>query len=144
MNNLYCLVSIKGKVKMRKTAIVLNAKSNIGESMVSLFLKLGWNVLATMVNPSFEDVDRSEKNLLVLKSDIKNSDDITNLVNVAIEEFDDINLILNVDNIDSEIDNCSHDIPRNEFKMNIKKVEDRIMEIIKNQSLQVVEIVSGK
>jgi NAD(P)-dependent dehydrogenase (short-subunit alcohol dehydrogenase family) len=78
---------------MTKTILITGCSSGFGKATVELFLKQGWNVIATMRSPSstFGDSDR----LLVTRMDVTDPDSISRAIGSGIERFGRIDAVVN-------------------------------------------------
>ena len=80
---------------MSKTILITGASSGIGKATAKLFQEKGWNVVATMRTPEKEAELTALDNVLVTRLDVLDSDSITNAVELGIEKFGKINVLLN-------------------------------------------------
>ena len=80
---------------MTKTILITGASSGIGRSTAKLFQDKGWNVIATMRTPENERELNSLENVLVARLDVLDSTSITDAVNLGIEQFGRIDVLLN-------------------------------------------------
>jgi NAD(P)-dependent dehydrogenase (short-subunit alcohol dehydrogenase family) len=80
---------------MTKTVLITGASTGIGRSCALLFHRQGWNVVATMRNPSqvadFNDLD----NVLCLPLDVTQTATINSAIAAAIERFGAIDAVVN-------------------------------------------------
>lgn len=69
---------------MQKTIFITGASSGLGKATAALFQSKGWNVIATMRNPEKETVLTKLDNVKVLKLDVTDSKEISNVINKTI------------------------------------------------------------
>jgi NAD(P)-dependent dehydrogenase (short-subunit alcohol dehydrogenase family) len=77
---------------MAKTVFITGSSSGFGKDTADQFLKMGWNVVATMRNPEGEG---KQENLLITKLDVTKPKTIEDSVNLAIERFGSIDVLIN-------------------------------------------------
>lgn len=80
---------------MNKTILITGASSGIGKATAKLFHEKGWNIVATMRTPAKEAELTSLDNVLVTRLDVLDSDSITKSVQLGIEKFGKIDVLLN-------------------------------------------------
>ncbi len=80
---------------MSKTILITGASSGIGKATAKLFQSKGWNVVATMRTPEKETELTSLENVLVTKLDVLDRKSITESVQLGIEKFGKIDVLLN-------------------------------------------------
>lgn len=80
---------------MSKTILITGASSGIGKSVAKKFQKEGWNVIATMRTPEKETELNLLDNILVSKLDVQNIDTIESSIQLGIEKFEKIDVVLN-------------------------------------------------
>jgi len=78
-----------------KTVFITGASSGIGKETAKLFQAKGWNVIATMRNPSTETELNKLKNVLVLKCDVTERGDVKNSIKTGIQTFGNIDVFVN-------------------------------------------------
>jgi NAD(P)-dependent dehydrogenase (short-subunit alcohol dehydrogenase family) len=78
---------------MTKTVLITGCSSGFGEAAARLFANNGWNVIATMRNPS--EGFREYSNVLVTKLDVQDNETIKAAVNLGITRFEKIDVIIN-------------------------------------------------
>jgi len=78
-----------------KTIFITGASSGIGKDTAKLFHSKGWNVIATMRNPENETELTKLKNVKVLKCDVTNSTGIKNAIQIGIQTFGKIDVVVN-------------------------------------------------
>ncbi len=78
---------------MTKTVLITGCSSGFGKAAVRLFANNGWNVIATMRNPS--EGFREYSNVLVTKLDVQDSETIKAAVNLGITRFAKIDVVIN-------------------------------------------------
>ncbi len=79
----------------QKTVLITGASSGIGYATAQLFQKKGWNVVATMRNPSDASGLASLPGVLVLRLDVNDRDSIYSAIEGAIEKFGAIDVLVN-------------------------------------------------
>ena len=80
---------------MSQTIFITGASSGIGKATAELFAERGWNVVATMRNPSDGSELASRDNVLVSRLDLLDADSIRAAVDAALERFGGIDVLLN-------------------------------------------------
>ncbi|MDJ0675246.1 MAG: SDR family oxidoreductase [Calothrix sp. MO_167.B42] len=80
---------------MSKTILITGASSGIGKATAKLFQSKGWNVVATMRTPEKETELTALENILVSRLDVLDRDSITKSVQLGIEKFGKIDVLLN-------------------------------------------------
>lgn len=80
---------------MSKTILITGASSGIGKATAKLFQEKGWNVVATMRTPEKEAELTTLDNVLVTRLDVLDQDSITKAVELGIEKFGKIDVLVN-------------------------------------------------
>jgi short-subunit dehydrogenase len=80
---------------MKKTVLITGASSGFGKASAKFFQSQGWNVIAAMRSPEREEELTNDENLLLLKLDVTDSDNIKNAVKKGIEKFNTIDVLIN-------------------------------------------------
>ena len=80
---------------MNKTILITGASSGIGKDTARLFQSKGWNVVATMRNPSQETELTKLSNVLVTQLDVTDLESIQSAVSEGIRRFGGIDVLLN-------------------------------------------------
>ncbi|NEO18405.1 MULTISPECIES: SDR family oxidoreductase [unclassified Moorena] len=80
---------------MSKTILITGASSGIGKATAKLFQEKGWNVVATMRTPEKETELTTLDNVLVTRLDVLDQDSITKAVELGIEKFGKIDVLVN-------------------------------------------------
>ncbi|MGL4631973.1 MAG: SDR family oxidoreductase [Leadbetterella sp.] len=80
---------------MKKTVLITGTSSGIGKSTVQYFSENGWNVAATMRNPSKETELQKLPNVKLYALDVTNDDTIKAAIDGAIKDFGSIDAIVN-------------------------------------------------
>lgn len=78
-----------------KTVFITGASTGIGRETAKLFQKKGWNVIATMRNPSAEKELLNLNNVKVLQCDITDLDSIKNSIEESVAAFKSIDVLVN-------------------------------------------------
>src|SRR6056297_931873 len=78
-----------------QTILVTGASSGIGKATAKHFQSKGWNVIATMRNPSGETDLNGLENVLVTRLDVTNGASIRDAVDEGIAHFGKIDVLLN-------------------------------------------------
>ena len=92
-----------GEEKMnKKTVLITGASSGLGSSLVKKYTSNNYNVIMTYLthekeakNIKKELEDKYDTNILAIKCDLSNEDDINNLYNESIKEFKTIDILIN-------------------------------------------------
>ena len=80
---------------MSNTILITGSSSGIGKTTAKYFQEKGWNVVATMRTPE-KDTELSElDNVLVTRLDVQDPDSIARAVQLGIETFGKIDVLLN-------------------------------------------------
>lgn len=80
---------------MPKTILITGCSSGFGKLSAKLFADKGWNVIATMRNPSKDKELKKEPNIFVTKLDVTDSKTIKKAVKLSIDKFGKIDVLLN-------------------------------------------------
>ncbi|MBL8642642.1 MAG: SDR family oxidoreductase [Rhodospirillaceae bacterium] len=80
---------------MTKTVLITGASSGYGKATAELFLKRGWNVVATMRQPKPEAFAQHDKRLKLLPLDVTNSASIEAAIAEAVTVFGRIDALVN-------------------------------------------------
>ncbi|NVN94696.1 MAG: SDR family oxidoreductase [Bacteroidetes bacterium] len=80
---------------MQKTVLITGSSSGIGKASVKYFAQKGWNVAATMRDPSKEKELNTLENVKLFTLDVTNSESIQKAIADAIECFGGIDVIIN-------------------------------------------------
>ena len=80
---------------MPKTILIARSSSGIGKVTAKLFHEKGWNVIATMRTPGKEHELTVLKNVLVARLDVQDHTSIHDAVQLGIERFGKIDVLLN-------------------------------------------------
>lgn len=80
---------------MSQTIFITGSSTGIGRATAKHFQSLGWNVVATMRNPSAETELTQLPNVLVTRLDVQDAASITEAVDAAITRFGRIDVLLN-------------------------------------------------
>ena len=78
-------IYIKKIKKMDKTIFITGASSGLGKTTAKLFAANGWTVIATMRNPEKETELTELPNMHLLKLDINNTTQITQVASEAVK-----------------------------------------------------------
>jgi NAD(P)-dependent dehydrogenase (short-subunit alcohol dehydrogenase family) len=80
---------------MSKTILITGASSGIGRATALLFADKGWNIIATMRDPSAgSDLARSGQ-VIVLRLDVQDRDTIATAIQTGVSQFGRIDLLVN-------------------------------------------------
>ena len=80
---------------MSQTILITGASSGIGKTTARHFQSKGWNVIATMRNPAKENELTTLDNVHVVRLDVQDAESITTAVKEGIEQFGQIDVLLN-------------------------------------------------
>lgn len=80
---------------MQKTVLITGSSSGIGKASVKYFAQKGWNVAATMRDPSKEKELNTLENVKLFTLDVTNSESIQKAIAGAFECFGGIDVIVN-------------------------------------------------
>ncbi|MFM1793260.1 MAG: hypothetical protein RLZZ252_1614 [Bacteroidota bacterium] len=80
---------------MKQTLLITGCSSGIGKETAKLFQQKGWNVIATMRNPDLETELTKLNNVLVTKLDVLDLETIDSSIQVGIEKFGKIDVLVN-------------------------------------------------
>src|SRR5262249_32448458 len=84
-----------GEDEMNKTILITGASSGIGKATAKYFQERGWNVVATMRNPTNEQELTGLPNVLVTWLDVQDPTSIRSAVEAGIARFGTIDVLLN-------------------------------------------------
>ena len=97
-----------------KVAIVTGGSRGIGFAVAKLFSEAGAKVVITSKNSEKLNDAASKLDCLAVKADVRNSDDVKNVIKQAVEKFGRIDILINNAGIFPKISKL-HDIPENEW-----------------------------
>ena len=80
---------------MTQTILITGASSGIGKATARYFQSQGWNVIATMRSPEKEQELNQRERVLVTRLDVTDPVSIESAVNLGIERFGQIDVLLN-------------------------------------------------
>ncbi len=80
---------------MPNTILITGSSSGIGKATAKYFQEEGWNVVATMRTPEKDTEFSGLENVLVPRLDVQDSDSISGAVQLGIETFGRIDVLLN-------------------------------------------------
>ena len=80
---------------MKKTILITGASSGIGKATALYFQAQGWNVVATMRNPDSAVELKQLDQVLVVPMDVLDLDSIDQAINLGINHFGTIDVLLN-------------------------------------------------
>ena len=78
-----------------KAVLITGASSGIGKATAKYFQAKGWNVIATMRTPEKEDELTKLENMLVTRLDVTDLESISTAIEVGIERFGKIDVLVN-------------------------------------------------
>ena len=78
-----------------KAVLITGASSGIGKATAKYFQAKGWNVIATMRTPEKEDELTKLENVLVTRLDVTDLESISTAIEVGIERFGKIDVLVN-------------------------------------------------
>lgn len=88
-------VKFMSKNFSRKTVLITGASSGIGLATALNFQKQGWNVSATMRNPSAQNTLASLPNVICPQLDVTQPDTITHAIETTLDHFGKIDVLVN-------------------------------------------------
>lgn len=132
---------------MPKTVLITGCSSGFGEASACLFADKGWNVIATMRNPT--NACDEYPNVLVTRLDVQDRESIKSAVAASIARFGQIDVVLN--NAGYGLSGVFEGTPRekiqDQFDVNVFGVMDVIRETLphfrKNRSGLYINVSSG-
>jgi NAD(P)-dependent dehydrogenase (short-subunit alcohol dehydrogenase family) len=80
---------------MNKTILITGSSSGIGKASTKLFAEEGWNVIATMRNPTDSHEFINNSNVLVTHLDVQDFNSIKEAVATGVSKFGGIDVLLN-------------------------------------------------
>lgn len=80
---------------MKKVIFITGASSGLGKATSLFFAGQGWHVIATMRNPERESELTDNPNIFVTRLDVQESDSIATAIQLGIEKFGHIDVLLN-------------------------------------------------
>lgn len=80
---------------MSKTVLITGSSTGIGKATAKYFAEKGWNVVATMRTPEKEEELLGLDNVLVTRLDVQDLDSIDSAINLGIEKFGKIDVVVN-------------------------------------------------
>lgn len=80
---------------MSKTVLITGASSGLGRAAAKLFQRKGWNVVATMRNPSRESELNTLDRVLVTRLDVEDASSIAPAIATGVAEFGGIDALVN-------------------------------------------------
>lgn len=80
---------------MKKTIVITGASSGIGRATAMYFAEKGWNVAATMRNPSKETELQKHSSIKLFSLDVTNDDSIQQAVDGILKEFNRVDVVVN-------------------------------------------------
>ncbi|WP_234122445.1 SDR family oxidoreductase [Clostridium hydrogenum] len=78
-----------------KTVFITGTSSGIGRETAKLFSNNGWNVIATMRKPEIETELNKNKNIKILRCDVKETESIKQAIKEGIDYFGKIDVLIN-------------------------------------------------
>jgi NAD(P)-dependent dehydrogenase (short-subunit alcohol dehydrogenase family) len=80
---------------MKKTVLITGASSGIGKDTATLFAQRGWNVVATLRDPSAHDEWAGQDHVLVTRLDVQDATSIHSAIAAGIARFGRIDALVN-------------------------------------------------
>ncbi|WP_075291992.1 SDR family oxidoreductase [Pararhizobium arenae] len=115
---------------MTKTVLITGCSSGFGEAAVRLFAAKGWNVIATMRNPT--DGNEQLPNVLVTRLDVQDRQTIQSAVAEGIAKFGGIDVVVNNAGygLFGVFEGTSREKVQDQFEVNVFGVMDVIRETL--------------
>jgi NAD(P)-dependent dehydrogenase (short-subunit alcohol dehydrogenase family) len=79
----------------KKTVLITGTSSGVGRETAKLFAQKGWNVVAAQRNPQNENELINIPNLVLVKMDVTNAEEVAQGINQGIARFGCIDVLLN-------------------------------------------------
>ena len=80
---------------MQKTVLITGASSGVGKASACYFADQGWNVVATMRNPSAGTVFKARANVATMRVDVEDRTSIESAVAESIKRFGALDVLVN-------------------------------------------------
>lgn len=80
---------------MKKTVLITGTSSGLGKACAKVFVKNGWNVLATMRRPDREEELTKLRDVLVTRLDVEDQLTIREAIEAGIDRFGRIDVLIN-------------------------------------------------
>lgn len=117
---------------MPQTIFITGASCGIGRATARLFAERGWNVVATMRNPSDGTEFEGEPNVLVARLDLLDSESIQAAVDEAQERIGGIDVLLNNAGYGSygPLEATPMEVTRRQFDVNVLGLIETIKAVL--------------
>ncbi|MGA1931804.1 SDR family oxidoreductase [Arcobacter sp. YIC-464] len=131
-----------------KTVFITGTSSGFGQETAIKFALKGWNVIATMRNPEDDKILREYENILVLKLDVTDEMMIKESVNMAINKYSNIDVLINNAGygVAGFLEEASNEEIMTQFNTNVIGAINLIKEIVpymrKNKSGKIINVSS--
>lgn len=80
---------------MKKTVLITGCSTGIGKSCAICFLKMGWNVVASMRNTSDGNDLKQYGEVLLVRTDVTDRESVAQAVSTAIDTYGQIDVLVN-------------------------------------------------
>ncbi len=118
--------------KSEKTILITGSSSGIGKETALYFSEKGWNVIATMRNPSGRKPDFPSENIELLPLDVTDISSIRNAIKFTVEKYGRIDALVNNAGyaVEGIFEASTSGEAEKQFKTNVLGLMDAVREII--------------
>lgn len=134
---------------MKKTILITGTSSGFGAAAANYFAKKGWNVIATMRDVTKTENLNKTENIFVTELDVQNYNSIENAINLSIEKFGNIDVVVNNAGygLFGIFESASREAIQNQFNVNVFGAMDVTRAILPHfrskQSGTIINVSSG-
>ncbi|MGH1517935.1 SDR family oxidoreductase [Chryseobacterium sp. JK1] len=117
---------------MKNTVFITGASSGLGKASAILFQQKGWNVIAAMRSPENEKELNLLENVVLVKLDVTNRQEIQGAVEQGLEKFETIDVLLNSAGygLMGVFESSNPDQIENQFAVNVLGLMNVIKEVL--------------